>query len=163
MVSCIKATTCKVSVIETPSGQNVQLTLRSNEQHHLYLSFILDILHSAAASWLPRWLIWYLICLLSIFISSLCVCWWCEDSSWTVHLSLFFLQSFSLFLFLSRSFSLSGRPQRNWSLGGSREEPGKGGTKGRPSAAITTPHLLCPLASRPSLPWSPRSLASAPN
>lgn len=45
---------------------------------------------------------------------------------------------------LSLSLSLSGRLQRNWSLGGSREEPGKGGTKGRPSAAITTPHHLPP-------------------
>ena len=75
----------------------------------------------------------------------------------------------SLPLSLSLSLSLSGRLQRNWSLGGSREEPGKGGTKGRPSAAITTPHLLSPPPPlRSSLPRSPRlsslsPLASAPN
>lgn len=90
-----------------------------------------------------------------------------EDSSWTDHCAPFFLQSLSpSCLSLRLSPSLSGRLQRNWSLGGSREEPGKGGTKGRPSAAITTPHLLCSprphhhhhRPSRPSLPRSPRSV-----
>lgn len=59
-----------------------------------------------------------------------------------------------LFLLVSLSLplSFSGRLQRNWSLGGSREEPGKGGTKGRPSAAITTPHLLSPPFFPPLVP-----------
>lgn len=57
----------------------------------------------------------------------------------------------SLPLFLS--LSLPGRLERNWSLGGSREEPGKEGTKGRPSAAITTLHFLSSLSlSPPVLP-----------
>lgn len=97
-----------------------------------------------------------------------------EDSSWTDHCAPFFLQSLSPSrLSLRLSPSLSGRLQRNWSLGGSREEPGKGGTKGRPSAAITTPHLLCsPPSAPPPLPSFPPSvpslsslspLASAPN
>lgn len=53
----------------------------------------------------------------------------------------------------SLSLSLPGRLERNWSLGGSREEPGKEGTKGRPSAAITTLHFLSSLSlSPPVLP-----------
>lgn len=72
-------------------------------------------------------------------------------------------QSLSLFL----SLSLPGRLERNWSLGGSREEPGKEGTKGRPSAAITTLHFLSslslsPCSSLPRLPSLPSPHWPAP-
>lgn len=81
-----------------------------------------------------------------------------EDSSWTDHCGPFFSSYSPLY-----PPPLSGRLQRNWSLGGSGEEPGKGGTKGRPSAAITILYLLSslppvlpslgPLASLPSTHW----------
>lgn len=81
----------------------------------------------------------------------MCVCIYLliEDSSWTDHCALFFFPP---------SATLAGRLQRNWSLGGSREEPGKEGTKGRPSAAITTSRLLSLFPVLPSL--GPPSLPS---
>lgn len=169
------------SLVETPSGQNVYRTTgerRSWCQLHIILMHSLSFLLCSICS---RFIIFWLIPFLSSppfssphrLRARVCAHVIFEDSSWTDHCAPFFLQSLSPSrLSLRLSPSLSGRLQRNWSLGGSREEPGKGGTKGRPSAAITTPHLLCasppppPLLSfPPSVPSlsSLSPLASAPN
>lgn len=147
------------SVMRTPSGQYVQLTLTVCDLFQT-LVLALSILCPSARS---------LFILLPSPFPCICVC-ICfvelKDSSWTDHGALFFLPAsffLSLSLFPPLAFSLPGRVQRNWSLGGSREEPGKEGTKGRPSAAITALHLL-PLFFPPLVLLSSLSpLASAPN
>ncbi len=157
----------------TPSGQYVQLTLccfLMSAQHYPYAFYAMFVLVQFNLLFVQYiWLTWTFFLPFLPHISCMCVHILyaeMEDSSWTDHLCPFFLQaslSLSCSLSLSSSLSLSGRLKHNWSLGGSREEPGKGGTKGRPSAAITTLHLLSslppvlpslgPLASLPSLHW----------
>lgn len=108
--------------------------------HLVPICALLFILHSLISS----------ILLLSFFLH---VCKFvCAIGRFQLGSSLWPLFPPSLPLFLS----LPGRLERNWSLGGSREEPGKEGTKCRPSAAITTLHFLSSL----SLSLSPPVLPS---
>lgn len=121
--------------------------------HLVPIYALLFILHSLISS----------ILLLSFFLH---VCKFvCAIGRFQLGSSLWPLFPPSLPLFLS----LPGRLERNWSLGGSREEPGKEGTKCRPSAAITTLHFLSslslsfsPCSSLPRLPSLPSPHWPAP-